>query len=108
MAKVMHAYWCAHEKDRTKICDCGSHEIAVRKSRVARMESVDAMTPELRQCVHDFGLNVVKTLMDVGVVKPKHIRHVVERVLDEFSPTRGTYSMQGIRSSVDESGRVEK
>ena len=39
--------------------------------------------------------------MDVGVEKPKHIRHVVETVLNEFSPTRGSFSAQGIRTLHD-------
>ena len=66
--------------------------------RKERMALVDAATPEMRRCIHDFGLPVVRALTSLGVQKPRHIRHIVETILDEFSPTRGAKSIQGIRS----------
>jgi thiamine pyrophosphate-dependent acetolactate synthase large subunit-like protein len=72
--------------------------------RAKRFAHIDAMSPELRALVYEYGLPVVKTLMDVGVTKPRHIRHVVERILDEFSPTRGSYTKQGKRTEVDDRG----
>jgi ATP-dependent RNA circularization protein (DNA/RNA ligase family) len=69
---------------------------AIQAKRVSRMANVDNLTPELRELVHEYGLNVVKALMDVGVQKPKQIRHIVETVLNEFSPTRGSFSSQGV------------
>lgn len=77
----------------------------VARKRVARMQQIDAMPPELRELVHEYGLNVVNNFMKVGVTRPKQIRHLVEVVLDEFSPTRGSYSKQGIRT--DQSGATE-
>lgn len=71
------------------------------EKRRARMEAVDAMKPDLRACVHDYGLTVVRDFLDLGITKPKHIRHVVETVLDEFSPTRGTRSKQGPRPGIN-------
>lgn len=68
--------------------------------RKKRMEKFDKLDPAIRELVHSYGLNVVNAIMDVGVTKPKHIRYVVETVLDEFSPTRGTTSRQGIRTEV--------
>jgi hypothetical protein len=62
------------------------------------MDAVDKYPPEIRQLIHSYGLNVVKSLWDIGVKKPKQIRHVVETVLDEFSPTRGTFANQGVRN----------
>lgn len=76
-----------------------SQELADCK-RQKRMDVIDAYPGPIRELIHDYGLHVVQTLMDVGVTKPKHIRHVVERILDEFSPTRGSYSKQGIRTEV--------
>jgi hypothetical protein len=70
----------------------------VNDRRVRRMNLVDAMPPDLRACVHDYGLSVVLACTEAGVSKPKRIRHIVETVLDEFSPTRGGYSSQGARS----------
>ena len=72
----------------------------VDQRRAHRMAAIDAMPPQLRACVHDYGLAVVKACVDLGVSKPRQIRHLVETVLDEFSPTRGTPSSQGTRSTV--------
>lgn len=72
----------------------------VQSKRIARMEQIDAMPKEMRELVNAYGLTVVKTCMDLGVTKPKHIKHLVERILDEFSPTRGSYSKQGVRTEV--------
>lgn len=75
------------------------HRIAQR--RIDRMERIDAMPADLRELVHKCGLRVVDTCMALGVKKPRHITHLVEAVLDEFSPTRGTHSSQGARAHVD-------
>lgn len=77
----------------------------VDAKRRARMEHVDNMPADLRKLVHEYGLPVVKTCMDLGVTKPRHIRHLVETVLDNFSPTRGCYSKQGIRTEVTPNAR---
>lgn len=60
-----------------------------------RMAQVDSYSPEIRACIHDYGLTVVRALLDCGVTKDNRIRHIVETVLNEFSPTRGSYSYQG-------------
>lgn len=62
--------------------------------RASRMDYVDSLPAEVRALVHEYGLATVKTLLDLGVRKPRQIRHVVETILDEFSPTRGSYSRQ--------------
>lgn len=67
----------------------------VERRRLNRMQSVDRLAPEMRKVVHDYGLNVVQAFIDNGIVRPNIIRHLVETVLDEFSPTRGTSSSQG-------------
>lgn len=71
-------------------------EARVALRRRERMDRIDAMPAELRQLVHAYGLHVVDTCMALGVTRPRHIKHIVEAVLDEFSPTRGTASSQGI------------
>jgi hypothetical protein len=73
----------------------------VDAKRSARMAAIDALPPDVRALVHDYGYTVVYTLQSLGITKAKHIRHVVETVLNEFSPTRGSYSSQGIRKDVD-------
>lgn len=72
--------------------------IALR--RAERMSEIDKLPPPLRECVHDYGWAIVHTLLELGIEKPRHIRHIVELVLDEFSPTRGSLSAQGIRPSL--------
>lgn len=73
----------------------GQCEMKVQARRQNRMAMVDSLSPEIRACIHDYGLNVVLALLDCGVTKPARIRHIVETVLDEFSPTRGSNSYQG-------------
>lgn len=70
----------------------------IEEKRIARMERVDAMPPELRELVHEYGLHCVDAFMQLGVTQPRHIRHLVETVLNEFSPSRGSFSAQGIRT----------
>ena len=72
--------------------------------RAKRMEMVDTYPPEVRELIHNYGLNVVKAFLDQRVTKPRAIRHLVETVLNEFSPTRATYSAQGPRTAL---ARVE-
>lgn len=75
-----------------------SFQNMVDARRAKRMYAIDNMPKELRELVHEYGLSTVKTFMDLGIMKPKQIKHAVETVLDEFSPSRGTYSKQGKRT----------
>lgn len=79
-----------------------SIEDVIDVKRRRRMDVVDAYPTEVRFLIHDYGLPVVQTLWDLGVQKPGQIKHVVETVLDEFSPTRGSFARQGIRTQVFE------
>lgn len=65
-----------------------------------RMAAFDAYDPAIRALIHEYGMNVVKAIYDLGIRKPNHIKHIVETVLNEFSPTRGTYSSQGVKAIV--------
>jgi hypothetical protein len=77
------------------------HEQAwIDEKRRKRMEKVDEYDPEIRALIHEYGLSVVQALWDCGVKKPRQMKHVVETVLDEFSPTRGSYARQGLRVEV--------
>ena len=68
--------------------------------RKERFDVIDNLPPEMRGLINDYGYTIVRAYVDLGVVKEKHIRHLVETVLNEFSPTRGSYSVQGIRTEV--------
>jgi len=81
------------------------HQERVQARRIARMEAIDRYPKEIRELVHEYGWNVVHALVDCGVKKPNQMRHIVETVLDEFSPTRGSFSAQGIRTEVAGRGR---
>jgi hypothetical protein len=63
--------------------------------RKRRMAAIDDLPQEVRSLVHEYGLNVVHSFICCGVEKPRHIKHLVETVLDELSPTRGSSSFQG-------------
>jgi hypothetical protein len=66
-----------------------------QEKRVKRMAAFDQYDPKIRTLIHEYGFNSVKTLFDCGVTKPERIKHCIETVLDEFSPTRGSASFQG-------------
>lgn len=72
----------------------------VYDKRVARMNRIDSLPKELRDLVNEYGFTIVDMLYGLGVTKPNQIRHVVETTLDEFSPTRGSHSKQGVRTEV--------
>lgn len=74
------------------------HQRIVTTNRQKRMDDIDHLLPEMRQLVHIYGWTVVKAFLDVGVSKPKQIKHLVECVLNEFSPTRGSFASQGTRN----------
>lgn len=86
--------------------DEAEHEEFVAKKRVQRMRQIDNLSPALRVLVHDYGWNCVRAFLDCGVERPNRIRHLVETVLNEFSPTRGAYSNQGIRNRLKISART--
>lgn len=69
---------------------------AVNRRRLKRMREIDALPKDIRELVHDYGWNVVKSHLDLKITKARHIRHLVETTLNEFSPTRGSYSSQGM------------
>lgn len=73
----------------------------ISRNRAARMALVDKASPEMRALYNEYGTSLVGQFIQIGVTKPKHIRHLVERTLDEFSPTRGSFSIQGIRTQVE-------
>lgn len=73
------------------------HQAYVDGKRIKRMATIDGMPADLRALVNDYGLNIVQQFLNFGIRNPKQIRHLVETVLDEFSPTRGTFSGQGLR-----------
>jgi hypothetical protein len=64
------------------------------------MAMVDRMSPEMRGVVHHYGLMVVLACTQAGVKQPRHVRHIVETVLSELSPTRRPSSTQGPRSAI--------
>jgi hypothetical protein len=64
-----------------------------------RLAAIDALPPDVRGCVHDYGYTVVDTCLQLGVRKPKHIRHLVTTVMNELSPVNGAYSRQGFNNN---------
>jgi hypothetical protein len=80
--------------------DTEEHERFVTSKRISRMETIDRFPEDVRKLIHEYGLNVVRAFLDIGVKKPNQIRHLIETVLDELSPTRGTFSNQGIRGQL--------
>jgi len=46
----------------------------------ARMKAIDRLSPELRAMVHEHGWTIINGFLEVGVTKPKHIRHLISIV----------------------------
>lgn len=77
-----------------------THADWVDRQRRARMQRIDELPAEVRALVHEYGFRIVDNFLMCGVTKPRQIRHLVELVLDEYSPTRGSHSRQGIRTQI--------
>ena len=90
-----------NERERTDRQGMPPSQQFVDQKRQVRMTRIDQLPGDIRELVHEYGFHVVNTLMEAGVVKAKNISHVVETVLDEFSPTRGSFSQQGKRTEVE-------
>ena len=72
----------------------------VQQKRQIRMKIYDDQCPEVRALINEYGFSLVHAFAQCGVVKSNHVRHLIERVLDEMSPTRGGGSIQGPASHV--------
>lgn len=62
--------------------------------RLRALAEVDAMSPELRACVHEFGLPIVGCCAKFGITNPAHIRELVREIWDgarEGRQTNGVY-----------------
>lgn len=72
-------------------------EEAVQRRRVARMDVVDSLPPEVRKLIHEFGLHLVEQFGYRGITDPARVRHLVSVVLKEVHPLVGSSSSQGQR-----------
>lgn len=52
----------------------------ISRRRIEALEQVDAMSPGLRQCVHEFGVPIVTVLTKFGIREPAHIREIVNMI----------------------------
>lgn len=95
MTKVLHAATCARQGVPGADCTCGAHDALIARKRKDRMGIIDNLPREVRDMVNDYGWAVVHACIESGVRKPRNIKHLVETILDEFSPTRCSYSAQG-------------
>lgn len=48
---------------------------------IARMERVDGMDPEMKMLVHEYGLTVIQSFLDLKVTKARQIEHLIKVVL---------------------------
>lgn len=58
----------------------------VKEKVERRMSRIDALTPELRAVVHEYGWRLVSDFMDRGVTKPRDIVSLIKIVLLEMRP----------------------
>lgn len=76
------------------------HNARVQQKRQIRMKIYDDQHPEVRKLINEYGFSLVHAFALCGVTKHNHVRHLIEKVLDEMSPTRGGGSVQGPNSYV--------
>lgn len=50
------------------------------KKRVEALDRIDKMPPELRKCVHEYGLPIVSVCLKHGVKEPNKIRELVREI----------------------------
>lgn len=50
-----------------------------------RMADIDALSPDLRALVHEFGWTVVDAFLKAGVERARTIRHLIKTVKDGSS-----------------------
>jgi hypothetical protein len=72
----------------------------VDRRHADRMAHFDALPEDIRDLIHEYGANVVNQMRQCGVLKARHIRHLVETVLDELSPARTPFSAQGPKTAL--------
>lgn len=78
--------------------DENDFEKFISDKRKKRFEEIDKLPPELKNCVHEWGYNIVKNFVDLGIKKEKHINHLVRLVINETRAPEGfCYSAQGAR-----------
>lgn len=75
--------------------DGETFEEAVERRRQSRMAVVDGYPAELCELVHEYGLNVVQAFVQHKIGTPRIMRHLIDTVLSELSPVRGSSSHQG-------------
>jgi len=70
----------------------------ISQLRTKQLETVDRMGPDLRECVHEFGLPIVTVLTKHGIRSPARIREIVREC---WAGPRQTGQTQGARSALD-------
>lgn len=73
-------------------------DYALSAKRHRDLDMVDNFPPDLRECVHDFGLPIVRTLVKHGICKPSHIREIVREI---WNGPRQDGQRNGTLGSVD-------
>lgn len=53
-----------------------------RNKAIKRMKEVDELPKELRELVYEHGFTIIKTLLDCGVKKPSHIKHIIYTIME--------------------------
>ena len=57
-----------------------NHNSAIAERARKRLARVDAMPPDLRLVVYEYGLEIVQEFLNCGIKIPKTIRHLIDTV----------------------------
>ena len=74
------------------------------------MNWIDAQPSAIRELINEHGLNVVQAFLQIGVTKPKHIRHLIDTVCRGsawYGNARGINTGYRICSACDGKGQIK-
>ena len=78
----------------------------IKRDAEKRMRTIDSWPPELRECVHEFGYEVVQQFVMNGVTQAKRIRHLINYTLGKFANgERAYYGNHRIKTKVEAAER---
>lgn len=84
MPEALKRVW--HVQQARIDCEAPDHNAAMAERAAKRMARVDAMGPELRKVVYEYGLELVQEFLNCGVKIPSRIAHLIDTVRHEDFP----------------------
>jgi len=79
----------AYQRERDLLAlENPNYNAAIVKRARERMTRVDQFPPDIRQLIHEFGLEIIQEFWNHNIRRPNAIRHLVETVQGKFADGR--------------------